>query len=59
MQGLLWSSCAGCSCSQSHLLKTTQMDGEAYLQEMQEDSDKKATSQPQLDQKLQAIMQTY
>ena len=38
--------CAGRACCQSHLLKTTQMDGEAYLQEMQEDSDNKATSQP-------------
>ena len=32
------------ACCQSHLLKTTQMDSEAYLQEMQEDSDNKATS---------------
>ena len=32
-------------------LKKTQMDSEAYLQEMQEDNDNEATS---LDQKLQA-----
>ena len=59
MQGPLWLHCADRSCCQSHLLKTIQMDGEAYLQEMQEDSDNKATSQPQLDQKLQAIIQIY
>ena len=45
MQGPLWSHCAGRACCQSHLLKTTQMDSEAGLQEMQEDSDNKATSQ--------------
>ena len=39
MQGSLWSNCAGRACCQFHLLKTTQMDSEAYLQEMQEDSD--------------------
>ena len=49
MQGSLWSPCAGRACCQSHLLKTTKMDSEAYLQEMQKDSDNKATSQPQLD----------
>ena len=49
MQGPLWSHCTGRVCCQSHLLKTTQMDSEAYLQEMQEDN--KAIS---LDQKLQA-----
>ena len=40
---------AGRACCQSHLLKTTQMDSEAYLQEMHEDN--KVTS---LDQKLQS-----
>ena len=35
-------------------VKTTELDCESYLQKMQEDSDNKATSQPQLDQKLQA-----
>ena len=33
------------------------MDSEAYLQEMQEDSDNKGTSQPLLNQKLQAHWQ--
>ena len=51
MQGTLWSHCAGRACCQSHLLKKTQMDSEAYLQKMQEDSNNKATS---LDQNLQA-----
>ena len=54
MQGSLWSHCGGRACCQSRLLQTTQMDSEAYLQEMQEGSDNKATSQPQLNQKLQA-----
>ena len=33
-KGPLWSHYAGRACCQSHLLKTTQMDSEAYLQEM-------------------------
>ena len=59
MKGPLWSHCTSRACCQSHLLKTTQMDSEAYLQEMQEDSDNKATPQPQLNQKLQAVIQIY
>ena len=39
-----------------HLLKTTQTGSEVYLQEMQEDSNNKATPQPQLDQQLQAVI---
>ena len=50
MQGPLWSHCTDRACCQSHLLKTTQVDREAYLQEMQENSNNKETS---LDQKLQ------
>ena len=49
MQGPLQSHCSGGACCQSHLPKTTQMDSEAYLQEMQEDN--KAMS---LNHKLQA-----
>ena len=45
----LWLHFAGCACCQSYLIKTTQMDSEVYLQEMQKDSGNKATS---LDQKL-------
>ena len=56
MQGPLWLHCAGCACCQSHLLKTTQMDREVYLQEMQEDRDTKAAPKPQLNQKLQAVI---
>ena len=56
MQGPLWSHCAGRACCQSHLLKATQMDREAYLQEMEEDNDNKAAPKPQLDQKLQAVI---
>ena len=59
MQGPLWSHRAGCTYCQSHLLETTQMDSEAYLQEMQEDSDNKAASQPQLDQKLESVIQIH
>ena len=44
MQGSLWSHCVGRACCQSYLLKTTQIDSEAYLQEMQEDSDNKAAT---------------
>ena len=43
MQRPLWSHCAGRAHCQSHLLKTTQMDSEAYLQEMQKNGDNKAT----------------
>ena len=56
MQGPLWSLFADRACCQSHLVKTTQMDSEAYLQEMQEDSDNKTAPKPQLDQKLQAVI---
>ena len=44
MQGPLWSHWAGFACCQSYLLTTTEIDSEAYLQEMQENSDNKATS---------------
>ena len=44
MQGPLWSNCTDHAHCQSHLLKTTQVDSEAYLQEMQKDSDNKAAS---------------
>ena len=47
MQKPLWLHFAGRACYQSHLLKTTQMDSEAYLQEILKDN--KARS---LDQKL-------
>ena len=59
MQGSLWPHCTGRACCQSCLLKKTQIDSEAYLREMQEDSDNKATPQPQIDQKLQAVIQIY
>ena len=59
MQGPLWLYCAGRAYCQSHLLETTQMDSEAYLQEMQEDSDNKAAFQPQLDLKLQSVIQMH
>ena len=52
MQGPLLSHCASRACCQFHLLKVTQIDSEPYLQEMQEDSDNKATS---LDQNYKHI----
>ena len=39
MQGPLWSHCTDHAQCQSHFLKITQVDSEAYLQEMQKDSD--------------------
>ena len=50
MQGPLWSHCTDHAQCQSHFVKITQVDSEAYLQEMQKDSDNKAAS---LDLKLQ------